>query len=248
MTDITIRNSIPSIWPVDCVGQQRFVSSLINSLDQAITLFNSNRLYTVFLKQVKEPTKAEWESAWMIQTGRSLPIPPNAELLWYNVISGKLDGVYKTTPNDGTPVRLDTGAPGTVAARAHNYAFATTSATIAISERTDMPTVSITTTRTCTLYLKGFTSVDISSGSGTWGLDLSVNGTRMGVTNEGLLVDQGLVEFSRSSAATIEYVLQNQPAGTYEVKLLMGVVDSPGTPPTLDIDGASYLSVEAIVE
>jgi uncharacterized coiled-coil protein SlyX len=100
---MTIRQQLDALdalgdYPTDPADQAQYVSDLnaiITNLNVAIDQ-NANKV--VYLSQASEPTQNEWETAYTVQTGGSLPIPPSATLLWNDTTSNNVNGTYGTTP------------------------------------------------------------------------------------------------------------------------------------------------------
>src|SRR5215213_6227149 len=72
---------------------------LLNNLD---TQVNASMIDTVTLSQASLPSQANWETAYTSQTGKALPIPPTARLLWWDTTNNRFGGVFGTLNNDDT--------------------------------------------------------------------------------------------------------------------------------------------------
>jgi hypothetical protein len=240
MSDVNFVTDL-GIWPNDYPRQLSFINDLKLRLQRANNFIVSNAGLTVTLKQAAEPTQSDWETAWIAQTGLSLPIPPSAQLLWWNTNTDRFGGMYGTVEGNETPYRRDHAYPrgGTVMIKT-NYKVDQKSLTYRIgSVLSDHPSVTIDLPVKADLYMEYSLFVSLSSGSGQWGGDFLVNGVKVGTQYYGLAPDQGIVNAMTSCQLRVPFILADAEPGEYTVQAIFGVTATPASPPTLVIGGAS---------
>ncbi|APU89118.1 hypothetical protein Rctr85_100 [Virus Rctr85] len=80
-------------WPVNYIEQELTVAEMLRRRDEIRKI-----LTPIVLHSLTKPTQAEWNAAYVEQTGLTLPIPAGARLYWLNPISGLVESF--TTVND----------------------------------------------------------------------------------------------------------------------------------------------------
>jgi hypothetical protein len=82
-------------WPVNLAEQRSLLQRILQRTQDVCV-----RSQPIFLKQATEPTRSEWETAFVAQTGASLPVPPGVKLIWMDILKGECKSF--TTTNDGS--------------------------------------------------------------------------------------------------------------------------------------------------
>lgn len=237
-------------WPNDCVQQQLYMSRLQTKLNALITSANGSIADTVLLTQTAEPNQAQWQTAYTTQTGRSLPIPPSAQLIWVNSLTSEIAGVYGTfTGTTTVQKRTMRYGSGIVHALATAYDVTARSSNRTLSENSALlPTVTITTYVQTVLKLEF--SVSVTSGT-VGAIDFLLNSVKVG-TQYGLIAPyDGIVSGVPVGRTTCQYTIDNLPAGTYVIRPLFGAFGSTYSGTTIAWGGANNvtrLSAEAIVK
>lgn len=99
-----MRSLLASNWPVSYMEQALFVQKIEAELER---LEAAQRSIVVY--QATRPTQKEWEQAYVVQSGKSLPITPGSRLLWWDWRSGRVK--MHTTAYD---LEIGTESSGTV--------------------------------------------------------------------------------------------------------------------------------------
>ncbi|APU89119.1 hypothetical protein Rctr85_101 [Virus Rctr85] len=233
------------IWPNDYARQLEFFNRLKSLLQTANNFVIDNAGLVVLLEQATEPTQTQWETAWTTQTGLSLPIPPSAQLHWWNSSADVFGGLYGTVEGNTAVYRRDHIHPrGAVVAVDQAYKVDALSGwTQSIGTRlSDLPSLEIEIPTICDVELSFGLYVHLASGSGTWGVDFLWNGVKVGTQYLGIAVNQGIHGASAAGFLFARHVLSDVQPGTYEVQALFGVTASPASPPSLTIGGPSGAS------
>lgn len=231
-------NSLLTTWNPDCLSQVEFIERLKAALIDTRYYIDNNISNTVQLNQSSEPTQAQWEQAWVSQTGKALPISPSATLLWFDTNNNTFGGQYGTTIGHSTVYRREPIYPKG-ATIFYDSDFLTSSQTITAditATRALMPTLEFTINQSFDLHLS-FTLAVTFSGTGQYGLDFELNGEKIGTTYFGIPANYGIVNGSTTQTITAHAFVPNLPAGNYEIQALFGVVGTPATAPTLTIGG-----------
>ena len=95
------------VYPNDPASQIVYfnqIKQLLINLDTQVNALTSD---VVELAQSTEPTQGEWETAWTVQTGKSLPISKNASLYWWSTVTDTLGGCYGMLLDSATVLRKD---------------------------------------------------------------------------------------------------------------------------------------------
>ncbi len=206
---------------------------------------------TVLLSQTGEPTQGQWETAYTAQTGKAVPIPPSAQLIWFNPTTLEIAGVYGTFTGTSTVykrgMRYGTGIIHALET-AYDAVSHTSNRTLQENAAV-LPTVSITTYVTTSLKLSF--SVSITSGGANAGIDFLLNTTKVGTQYSAVPPYDGIVSILAVGRWTCQYIITGLPAGTYTIRPLFGVVGSVYSGTNIIWGGANNvtrLTAEAIVE
>jgi len=229
-------------WPAhDYADQRDFMMRLRSLLEEQYIQMRDRSFYQVSLTQASEPTTGEWETAWLAQTELSLPISPSGVLVWVDSASGDVAGLYGVVDVNSEPQSLDAVYPKngiTLVEAAYTETLVTS--TYEIGDNTsDFPSITFTIAQRVKLEIYGRMYVELSAGSGEWGMDFLVNGAKIGTTEYGLPADQGLF-YNNVDGHLHGRALVTLEPGTYTVQMIFGAVGSPVSPPTLVHGGTNY--------
>lgn len=237
-------------WPTDTIGQQTWVSRMRAMLADMEQYFTGVAPVVVQLDQSVEPSQAEWETAYMAQTGQNLPIPPTADLVWYDSSQSRVAGHYRTIEGSSTVWRREHSWPRGATVVLESASFGTArSITYYIKENpTLFPLVTVILPTACDLILTAVFAATLVSGTGFLGVDFLMNGVKVGDVYYATASDQGIVNISTSQLVVCEAVIRNLPAGTYYIQMVIGITNSPAAPPTYSIGGVSGGSANGVYQ
>lgn len=238
-------------WPDDCSRQQLFMLNLQNKLNTMVSSVNSASADVVVLSQTGEPTQGQWETAYTTQTGKSIPVPPSAQLIWFNPTTNEIAGVYGTFTGTSTiykrGMRYGSGIVHAVAS-ANDINSRTSNRTLQ-ENYSLLPSVTITTYVQCILNLEF--SVSITSGGANAGIDFLLNTTKVGTQYSLVPPYDGIVTGLGVGRYTCKYTIDALPAGTYLIRPLFGVIGSVYSGTNIVWGGGSNVTrlyAEAIVK
>lgn len=239
-------------WPnQDPAGQVFWINRLKELLTTLDDRIENALVYTVLLEQATQPTQGDWETAYTTQTGLSLPIPPNTVLQWWDTTNDRFGGLYGTLSNsDGTVYPRDNRyAPGQVIDFASANKIDAVNVTTGISAIiSTQPTVTLNLVVPARLRMGYSLMTDLTASSGTWGIDFTINGVKVGGQYYNIASNRGLTERNNDGVLRAEAETPVLAAGTYVIQALFGVTS--GTP-TVAIGGNSgvrLLWAEAVAE
>lgn len=252
-------NTLVAFWNQDCFSQSDFIDRLKQYMRDSIAYVKENTTSVVRLNQSTEPTQFEWEQAWLVQTGKTLPISPNGSLIWFNTATNEFGGEYGTTENLSTVYRREPLYPkGAIVY--YNSASMITSQT---SQRTGIasnkaifPSLTFSIRQVCDVFLNFHAYLDGSAGG--VGVDFELNGNRVSTTYfTGLGSANSMMAFGSAGvtyqrAINVTAPIYNLPAGTYLVQSLLGFITNPASGASFDVGGATrgarILTVKAIAK
>lgn len=220
--------SLYKYWNNDALSQAEFINRLKGYLDTISQTLIEKESSVVQLSQQYEPTQAQWEQIWIAQTGKGLPIPPNAILLWYNTVSNTFGGQYGTSSGRSTVYRREPFYPkGAIIYQESSYlSTLVTNAIGLMGNRSNMPSLQFTIKKSFDLWLT-FELTSTKSGAGyTVGGDFELNGEKVGTKYYGLPANYGLIHntFYDRLPLRITVPIYNLPAGDYSVVAMFGFV------------------------
>jgi len=226
-------------WPEDCAGQQNYFNRMKAALTTMNSALASQSPQTIYLSQSSEPNQAQWETAWTSQTGLSLPISASTRLLWYNTSTLAFGGAYEVVEGQTTVFRAEHRAPrGSIhkfgVAQLNTYAVITSNITL---NNSGMPALTITTEVVCDIFIDCSLYVGITVGTGTWGVDYQINGSKIGTLSFSIGANEALHKSFAAGYISGTLVMQNQPPGVYVIQMMFGVSGAAG--PTLVIGGSN---------
>lgn len=238
-------------WPDDCSRQQAFMSNLQSKLNTMVAAANATAADSVILSQTAEPTQGQWETAYTAQTGKAIPIPPSAQLIWFNPTTSEIAGVYGTFTGTTTiykrGMRYGSGIIHTNAlvldqvARSSNRTLQENSSLL--------PSVTITTY--VQTILKMEFGVSITSGGANAGIDFLLNSVKVGTQYSLIPPYDGILSGLGTGRWTCKYIIDPLPAGTYTIRPLFGVIGSVYSGTNIAWGAANNVTrfyVEAIVK
>lgn len=238
-------------WPDDCVRQKYFMLGLQTKLNSLVAASNAASADTVVLSQTSEPTQGQWETAYTAQTGNAIPIPPAAQLIWFNSVTSEIAGVYGTfTGTTTVRKRAMRYGSGIVHASAVAYDNVARSSNRTLQENSALlPSVTITTYVQTILKLEF--SVSITSGGANGAIDFLLNSTKVGTQYAIVAPYDGIVSGLGVGRYTAQFMIDNLPAGVYTIRPLFGTYGSTYSGTVIGWGGANNvtrLSAEAIVK
>lgn len=223
-------NSLYSYWNADALSQANFINKLQTSISMFQQYVESRVALVVQLNQPISPTQAQWEQAWEAQTGNSLPIPPNAILLWYDTSGNTFGGQFGTVSGRSTVYKREPFYPkGATIYFNRSYLSTTISgSTVMLSgNRANMPSLTFTINQDFDLWLKFEASLFMNAVPGGVGVDFELNGDKVGTSHFGLSGNMGLYNFSYGANGRMVFSqvpIFGLSAGTYTVQALLGVI------------------------
>lgn len=230
--------------PLDQIAWFNRLKTLLNNMDAAI---DNAVVDVVTLEQTTLPSQATWETAYTSQTGKSLPIPPSARLLWWDTTNARFGGVFGTLTNDDTVyARLSLNAPGAVHLMENDIVTGTQSVDYNIGENlAHYPSVTVSPNVAVKFRLALSLSLALSSGSGSWGGDFLINGVKIGGVYYALASNRGILERTTAGQILIKAETPTLEPDTYEIQAIFGRTNA--TTPTLTA-GNRLLLVKGIAQ
>lgn len=229
---------ILGLWPEGCADQETYLNQLVSILNTKWLEIQNGASRVLTISQTIEPTQAQWESQWIIQTGNPLPIPSSAVLVWYNTTLAKIGGVYGTAAGYSVIGRREHQYPigSTVYLNRASLYSAQSITTSIVSNNAVMPTLTLTLTQKAHLMMEFMLGVTCTVNCG---IDFMVNGTKIGTSEFGLAPDAGLANIGANGILHAKHVMLNLIPGTYVVQAMFGLVN--GGAGTLTIGGPTAL-------
>jgi hypothetical protein len=229
------------VWPNDIGSQIIWVDKLKALLQQMDTELAETAHFVVELQQATEPSQAEWEAAWLFQTGRPLPISKAADLIWWDTSEDYIGGLYGVLLDSTTVQRKDPKNPrNSVALYQIDSEVDAQSITANIgADNTPYPSIDFTNSQPLRLELEFQMFVDLASGTGVFGADFLVDGVKVGSSYYGVSTDQGIICMNASGFLRVVADIPEVAPGSHTVQVIFGVCGVNPTPPTLDIGGLS---------
>jgi hypothetical protein len=225
-------------FPANQAAQQSYFDQLVAALNERYTELESNESKVVYVSQTVVPSQARWESEYQLQTNRPLPISPSAILIWYDSSQSTLGGIYGTVSGLSTVVRREHFAPlGAIILQDRNSradAFSITTGIAANSSR--MPVLTFTTRAKITLEINFEMYVSVAAAE-QWGIDLLLNGIKLGTQDYGCPPDYGILNRSGSGFARLTHIIPGLLPGTYILQSMFGLTGT--STGTLTIGGTS---------
>ena len=244
----SIFSKLPA-FPRDPMSQVIWIDRLKEILTNRDTEIKNLEVDVVTIAQGSVPSQANWESAYTTQTGKSLPIPPSARLIWFNTNINAVGAIYGTLTNSGGVVYLQQNrfSKGNIIDIVVNSAYdATLGVAYALGEVLgDHPAVEVFIAVPARLLMSYIVGVQFTAGTGVVGADFLLNGIKVGSTYYNLPVTEGITRSSTSVAFVTHAWTPVLEPGTYEVQPIFGIVS--GTP-TIDLVENRQTYVKAIAE
>ncbi len=232
------------IWPRDVVDQIDWFNRLKMLLNNWDATINAGVVDAVTLEAATEPSQSDWETAYTTQTGKALPIPPTARLLWWDTTNSRQGGVYGTLTNDDTVYpRSSINSPGSVAIFETEALTATHTVDYVIGESlVNHPALDVTLTVPMKLFLTYTLIAQVSAASA--GADFLIDGVKQGTLHLGLASNRGFeVQAHGQCIATL--LTPTLDPGTYTIQAIFGRTN--GTTPTVTVT-ARQLFVRGVVQ
>jgi hypothetical protein len=229
-------------FPPEYNDQVLFFEQLKVLLQNKTDEFQSNAMRTAQVSQTTEPNQAQWEAAWLAAaTGNTLPIPPSAQLIWWNPATNFVGGIYGTTPLSTTVVKREARYPRT---GTNTYVVAQLTAQVTSTAQigalnSNHPSVTFTLPVLSDLQITYSLYVKLSVGTGTWGADCLLDGVKIGTVLNGVASNAGVINSDSSGQIVMDVRVPNVEPGVHTVQAIFGVTGSPVSPPTLIYGGVS---------
>lgn len=237
-----------SIFPRDPLDQIDWFNQLKTLLNNADAAIGAALVDVVTLEQSSLPSQANWETAYTTQTGKAVPIPPSAKLLWWDTTNNRFGGEFGTLTNDDTVYpRLSLNSPGAIHLLERDSVTGTQTVDYVIGENlAHYPAISISPNVPVILQMTLTMMTTLSSGSGSWGGDFLINGVKHGSLTPHLLAsDRGLIERSTTGQLVVIDSTVTLDPGDYEIQAIFGRTNA--TTPTVSV-GNRLLLVKAIAQ
>lgn len=240
-------------WPSDLIDQRMWMNRMGAYLTDLYNYIQTNAADVVIVYSDTPPDQPTWESEYENQTGKTLPIPPNATLIWWNTTDNTLGGVFGTTWSDPTVQNRATRfAPGNVVAlKTAIQVPSLTVGQIPIGTRfTGSPSVTFTTPVITDVEVYITAGIGFS-GANPVGVDIWMDGAKVGTEVFQIPVDGTLLTLTSSGTVSGRFVLEAIPPGNHQVELLIGYAGAPIPPlPNITIGGpalgATQLYIRAV--
>jgi hypothetical protein len=241
MTDLS---DLIGLWPEGCADQETYLNQMISILNTKWIEVQNGSSRVLTISQATEPTQAQWESQWVIQTGYALPIPSSAVLVWYNNYTAKIGGIYGTAAGFSTVFRREHQSPigSTIYFNRASLISAQSITTNLVATAAIMPSLTFTITQKAHFLLEFILGVGTTVACGA---DFLVNGVKIGTTNGGAAPDNGIVQCSVNSILRASYSMLNMLPGTYTIQALCGLNGS--TTGTITVGGATALGARSLI-
>ena len=236
-------NSLGS-WPADCIDQQDYMTQLQTQLNAFKNYMLDNSADVVVVSQPTTPSQSQWEFAYVNQTGKSLPIPSAAVLLWYNTSTSELAGQFGTvTGFTQVEPRFYKYNSGLTLVDDFTYNNVAQSSTRSLFDNQSFLPAEITFSIPVTcLVLLHFSTTITANGSGA-GVDFMLNEIKVGTSYYQVQPNGGIHENLASARFHITVPVDDLPAGTYTVRPLLGNVGAPASPAALGWGGANNVTL-----
>lgn len=218
------------LWPNDCFDQQVYIETLQNKLNEVSEFVTENSSQVVMLSQASEPTQGQWETAWVLQTGGSLPIPSTAVLIWYDSANAVIGGQYGTMPGFVTVSRrIGESVKGTVVyLNTQHDAVARSSTRSLFDNPTILPSISFTTYVLCSVIFE--LEFTCTAGATNAGADFLFDNVKLGTQYYGIQPNGGIIEAFPAARQLVNFTLTDVLPGAHVAKPLLGVAGAPATP------------------
>ena len=209
-------------WPEDYNDQ----IVAFDALKEALNNYHNSLIHkgsvTLVLKQTTEPTQGQWETEWTNSTSYSTPIAHGTKLIWYDTDVSAIMGFFTVVEGSTDVVKVNDVSLGSVHAMETAALQDSTAVAVNLQNSTaSMPSVNLTTTKNCDLYI----SLDCEvaySGSGDYGADFIMNGVKQGNVVYGVSSNESPAETATGGIYHFEMIIQDVESGTYSIQSLMG--------------------------
>lgn len=227
-------------WPENCVDQQNFFNQLAAGLGNITQQIEDGQAHVVSISQSAEPSQAQWEAQWSVQTGRPLPIPSSAVLLWWDTSNEIFGGYFGTTAGETTVRRREHRAPiGAAVVLTKDIKTDAQAIVTGIAQNNaKMPSVTVTLLQKTTLILEFSMAVSPAVVPTAYGTDFMVNAVKLGTSIHSMPPDYGMVNRDDKALLFNQYIVEDLEPGTYVINVMFGLVGvATGT---LNIGGTGF--------
>lgn len=221
------------IWPNDCGRQQLYIENLKQYLRQVESGVQNNFAYSIFVPQSVEPSQADWELAWIEQTGLPLPISSSANLYWLSEDGTTGLGIYGTAESSSvvtnrvsnSDILLHSKFASVTTGIVTNFAGLIGSEFLYPAETFFLPTKS-----NIIMEVMTFGYVYIGA-AGPFALDFLLDGERVGVQYYDMAVGEGFSRMFENSAINTPgsigaiALVPDVEAGEHTFAVTIGFVD-----------------------
>jgi hypothetical protein len=233
------------VWPREHLDQSDWLDRmkmLLNNLDAQI---NAGVVDVVTVEASTEPSQATWETAYTTQTGKALPIPATARLIWWDTTNSQHGGVYGTLSNDDTVYpRGSLNSPGSIGLMESASLTASHTVDYVIGENlVNHPTVTVLINLPMKLRLIYSLVPSVSAASA--GADFLINGVKAGTLYYSLASNRGIVEVQANGQCIASLETPTLNPGTYIIQAIFGRTNA--TTPTVTV-ASRQLFVRGIVQ
>ena len=239
------------VFPQNYVDQLIFFEMLKTAAQNMTNDAFANNSTPIQVSSSTTPNQSQWEAAW-IAKGFALPISPSAILIWWNSSTNVVGGSFGSTPTSGGLVysRDTLNPPGGVNAIFQAFLNTSISSNVSLGvTNTNHPSIIFTLNKLSDVYLMYSISTTLVSGTGQWGADFLFDGEKVGTKHYALPTNIGLAVISVTGPILAFARVPNVAPGSHKVQAMMGVCNSPVTPPVIAYGGTigmRLLKVEAV--
>lgn len=241
MTTIESPQSRLGPWPADIIDQREWVSRLSTYLNAIYDYINLHASDVVTIEDVTVPNQAAWETAYTTQTGKALPIPPNAVLIWWDSLNNRLGGIFGTTTASGTVLnRAPRYAPGQLVYIDSDHNSTLQTIAVQVGEPVaNLPVLNFTLPVRCHLEVYGSAYFTIAANSGPFGWDVWLDGIKVGTAYHGVPSDAALFQSAVASLINGRIDIPNVDAGAHTLEMLIGYSGAQAVPVQVTVGGAT---------
>ena len=215
------------VYPNDPASQIVYfnqVKQLLVNMDTQVNALTSD---IVELSQSTEPTQGEWETAWTVQTGKSLPISKNAELRWWSTVTDTLGGTYGMLFDSSVVLRKDSkysrGGIGYFGTATNNDAQSGSHPIGTNNSEHPALTFELNQVMDVELTYQLYTVLAAHT-TELVGADFLLDGIKVGSDVYGLDTDIGVASTNDSGLLLVTAVSPAVPAGEHTVQAIYGYV------------------------
>lgn len=236
-------------FPTDPAKAAIYMQQLLQNMKNFEEFVQDKASYVVRIEQAAEPTQTEWEMAWLVQTGRPMPMSKGAIFIWWDSTLDELGGMYGILKDDTTVRRRDPKyVRGGIVTRESTVTAATVDGVAYLigTNLANHPSLSFTCNQEIDLEIEGIAPITYNSGTADVGMDFILDGERVGTRVASLSDDQAIFNLPGSGVLHGIITVPGVSAGAHTVQTVIGSLASVVTPSNIDI-GIQTLALKGYV-